>query len=120
MNTGILKEISGGDLLFARELNDTITVKFIHVSKNKHCKITPEQLNMLLGLNIPKYSILEGTKFPYLFCVNTIININSILNEYGYEVGHSGTQKIFKSQFNKHHVACVCNNGSDCYELEKI
>ena len=120
MDTALLKQISGGDLLVARELYETITVKFIHVSKSKDCKITPEQLNMLLGLNIPKYSILEGTKFPYLFCVNTIININRILNEYGYELGHSGTQKILKNKFNKNHVACVCNNGCDCYKLEKI
>jgi hypothetical protein len=99
---------------------DIITVKFIQISKKTDCKVTPDQLNMVLGLNIPKYSILEGSIFPYLFCVNTIIDINNILKEYGYEIGYSQKQKILKYQFNNNHTCVSCNSGYLCYKLEKL
>jgi hypothetical protein len=99
---------------------DKITVNFIQVSKKSNCNVTPDQLNMLLGLNVPKYSILEGTSFPYLFCVTTIVDINSIFRDYGYEVGFSTKQKVFKNEFNAYHIATCSYNGNDYYKLEHI
>jgi hypothetical protein len=99
---------------------DKITVNFIQIAKKQGCNITPDQLNMLLGLDVPKYSILEGTSYPYLFCVSTIVDINTILRDYGYEIGFSTKQKIFKNEFNAYHRAVCSYSGNDCYKLVHV
>ena len=99
---------------------DKITVNFIQIYKKPNCNITPEQLNMLLGLNVPKYSVIEGTDYPYLFCVTSITDINTIVRNYGYEIGFSTKQKVFKNEFNSYHKA-ICNySGNDYYKLVHI
>lgn len=100
--------------------DDKITVNFIQLAKTQECNVTPEQLNMLLGLNVPKYSILEGTEYPYLFCVSTIVDINNIVKDYGYEIGFSTKQKVLKSEFNAYYKAVCCYSGYECYKLVHV
>jgi hypothetical protein len=99
---------------------DKITVNFIQIAKKQGCNITPDQLNMLLGLGVPKYSILEGSEYPYLFCVSIIVDINAILQDYGYEIGFSTKQKVFKNEFNAYHIAVCSYSGNDYYGLVHI
>jgi hypothetical protein len=99
---------------------EIIIVNFIQIRKNQECNVSLEQLNMLLGLNVPKYSVLEGTCYPYLFCVNSIVDINKILKEYGYEIGYLTKQKVFKNKFNSDHRATCSYSGNDHYKLECI
>jgi hypothetical protein len=98
----------------------TINVSFIHIAKNSNCNVTVDELNNLLGLYIPKYSILEGTNFPYLFCVNIFVDINNILKEYGYDIGFCKKQKVLKKQYNANHRAIMSYDNNECYKLEYI
>lgn len=100
---------------------EKITVNFICIGKKQESNISLEQLNILLGLNIPKYSILEGTSsYPYLFCVSSDVDINKILKEYGYEIGYLTKQKVFKNEFNSYHRASCSYYGNELYKLEYI
>jgi hypothetical protein len=54
---------------------EQINVNFVQLAKLPGCNITPVQLNKLLGLNIPKYCVVEGVEYPYVFCVSTIVDI---------------------------------------------
>ena len=100
--------------------DNKITVHFVQLRKINNTQITPEQLNILFGLNMPKYSILEGTSYPYLYCVSSLIDINTIANDYGYEVGFLTKQTIHKDQFNAYHkVTCLYSN-ANYYILERI
>ncbi len=97
-----------------------IVVNFIQLQKKKNCNVTPDQLNMLLGLEIPKYSILENSNYPYVFCVGLLTNIGKIVREYGYEIGLSTKLMVLKKKFNYDHMAiCFFSNGG-CYELVRI
>jgi hypothetical protein len=98
---------------------EKITVNFIQVAKIQESNVSLEQLNMLLGLNIPKYSILDGASYPYLFCVSTVLDINKILKEYGYEIGFSIKQKVFKNEFNFYHRATFSYSNNN-YKLEHM
>lgn len=90
-----------------KEEEPIMKVKFIRIAKNENCNVTPDELHMLLGLNIPQYSIIheKDTDFPYLFCVNTFVDIDSILRDYGYEIGFSVIQNVRQNQFNDKHTA---------------
>lgn len=99
---------------------DKITVNFIQVARKPNSNVTPDQLNMLLGLNVPKYSILDRTSFPYLFCVSPHVDINSILRDYGYDIGFSTKQQVFKNEFTAYHRAVCSYIGNDYYRLEHI
>ena len=99
---------------------EKITVNFIQIVKKHNTNVSPEQLNMLLGLNVPKYSVLEGTEYPYLFCVSTHVDINNILREYGYDIGYCTKQKVFKNEFNAYHKAICSYSGNDYYKLVHI
>lgn len=100
--------------------DNEITVNFIQIRMGKKCKVTLEQLNMLLGLNIPKYSILNNTDYPYLFCVGYVVDINKIMTEYGYDVGFSTKQKVFKNEFNAYHKAICSYNVNEYYKLVHV
>jgi hypothetical protein len=97
-----------------------ITVNFIQLQKMTNCNVIPEQLNILLGLNIPKYSVLDGTNFPYLFCVGTMLDINDIIRNYGYEIGFTTKQKVLKNEYNAKYQAICSYRGYDFYRLELI
>lgn len=101
---------------------EKITVNFVEVKKKQGSNVTPEQLNLLLGLDVPKYSILEGNIFPYLFCVSLYVDIESILRDYGYEIGNSTKQKVFRNEFNSNHRIACSRNGIDfkIFTLEHI
>ena len=99
---------------------DKINVNFIQLQKKSNCNIMPEQLNILLGLNVPKYSIMDGTTFPYLFCVGTIIDIDNIIKNYGYEIGFITKQKVFRNEFNANYQAICSYSGYDYYRLKLI
>ena len=99
---------------------DKINVNFIQLQKKPNCTITLEQLNVLLGLNMPKYSILENTNYPYLFCVDSIFNINEIVAEYGYEIGFSTKQKVLKNDFNSYNRAICTYSNYEYYKLVHV
>lgn len=99
---------------------EKIYVNFIQIAKNENCNVSLEQLNVLLGLNIPKYSTLDGTSYPYLFCVSSVVDISKILKEYGYEIGFSSKLKVFKNEFNAQHRATCSFRYKDWYGLEHI
>lgn len=100
--------------------DDMITVNFIQLKKYPTSTISPEQLNMLLGLSIPRYSIVEGTEYPYLFCVGNQIGIEEIIKSYGYEIGYRTRQKVYKNEFNAFHKTCFAYGGTDYYKLELV
>jgi hypothetical protein len=81
----------------------TINVLFVQVKPKSGCKISPEQFNLILGLNTPNYTTLEGTPYYYVFCVHDSTDINTIANEYGYEIGYIDKDKVLKSTFNSNH-----------------
>ena len=99
--------------------DDKITVNFVQIKKNSNSiyNVSLEQLNVLLGLNIPKYSIINKFEYPYLFCINSSININNIFREYGYEVGLITKQKVYKNEFNAHYKAIYSYDGENYYKL---
>ncbi len=100
--------------------DNKITVNFIQIRKAKNCDITLEQLNILLGLNTPKYSILKNTNYPYLFCVGNLVDINKIIEEYGYEVGYSTKQKVFTNEYNSYHKAICSYDVKEYYKLVHV
>lgn len=100
--------------------DEKITVHFVQLRKINNTQITPEQLNILFGLNLPKYSILEGTFYPFLYCVSSLIDVTTIANDYGYEVGYLTKQTIHKDQFNAYHKATCLYSNADYYRLERI
>ena len=101
--------------------NDLINVNFIQLKQKPGCTVTPEQLNMLLGMNVPKYSILRETEYPYLFCVCDTIEIEEIVREYGYKIGVIIKQKVNKNEFNSNHITwCIYYSGNDIYKLVSI
>lgn len=101
--------------------DEKIDVNFIHLKKKSDCNITPEQLKKLLGFNVPNYSFIENSLYPYLFCVSDLIDINKIAYENGYETGLPIKQKELKSKFNKYYKAiCKSEDGYDYYTLESI
>lgn len=99
---------------------EKIYVNFIQIAKNEKCNVSLEQLNILLGLNIPKYSILEETSYPYLFCVCSVVDISKILEEYGYEIGFSTKLQVLKNEFNANYRATCSFTYKDWYGLEHI
>jgi len=99
---------------------EKIYVNFIQIAKNEECNTSLEQLNMLLGLNIPKYSVLDGTSYPYLFCVCSVVDINKILKEYGYKIGFLTKQKVLKNEFNSYHIATCSYSGNELYKLKHV
>ena len=99
---------------------DKITVNFIQLKKKNYCNVSPEQLNMLLGLSVPKFSILEKSNYPYLFCVDSIVDIDKIATEYGYEIGFTTKIKVLKNNFNEYHKATCYYFDGGCYELVRI
>lgn len=94
-----------------------IDVLFCQLNKTNEFSVSPEQLNALLGLNIPKYAIFEGTQFPYVFCVSSLTDINNISKEYGYEVGYITKQSIFKHEFSASHKVSMFRGN---YTLERV
>ncbi len=99
---------------------EKITVNFIQIRKNQECNVSLEQLNMLLGLNVPKYSVLDGISYPYLFCVSSVVDISKILKEYGYDIGFSTKQQVLKNEFNAYHRAVCSYSYKEHYKLEHI
>lgn len=101
---------------------DKITVNFIQIKKNPNSNVTPEQLNVLFGLNIPKYSKLGDDEFPYLFCVHMTIDIQNIIKEYRYVIGSNVTYRVDKNKFNSQHKTNINYFANDYgrYELVKI
>ena len=94
-----------------------INICFVQLKQLSTSNVKPEQLNVLLGLNVPKYSILEGTEYKYLFCVSSTVNIYDIARSYGYEIGYSTKQKINKIKFNSYHQAICTYSVNDYYKL---
>lgn len=82
---------------------EKINVLFVHLAQLPGCNASPEQLNMLLGLNLPKYAIFNGTEYPYVFCVSPLIDIEKISREYGYIVGYSSKIEVFRYEFNSNY-----------------
>lgn len=74
-----------------------ILVNFIHLKMSQTFNVSSEQLN------IPKYSLIEGIEYPYLFCVGYQIDIDEIIKSYGYEIGFRSKQKVYKNEFNSYH-----------------
>lgn len=100
--------------------NELINVNFVQLRKNSKCNVTPEQFNLLLGLNVPKFSILPETLYPYLFCVSVLVDIEKICFEYGFDIGHKYLQKIYKNEYNCYHYAILdYNNHLEPYKLIK-
>ncbi len=102
--------------------NDLVNVNFIQLKRGIGCNVTPEQLNILLGLNVPKYSYLGDDEFPYLFCVHITTDIQNIIREYRYVIGSNITYKVDKNKFNSQHKTSINYFVSDFekYELVKI
>lgn len=102
-------------------LNDElIDVNFVQIKKTVNNNISAEQLNMLLGLNVPRYSILVGTEYKYLYCVSSIVDINNIVRTYGYDVGFSKIQKVFKNEFNSYHRPIITYGENEYFKLVHI
>ncbi len=108
------------DVEILYNLDELMSVHFIQVTKKPGCNVTPEQLNTLLGSNIPKYSTLDGTIYPYLYCISDKDNLNKILDDNGYKLGFSKTQQIFKTDFSSRFQARPCYTGKDSYFLKLI
>lgn len=105
---------------FNKTSNEFINVNFVQLRKNSKCIVTPEQFNLLLGLNVPKFSILQETSYPYLFCVSGMIDIDRICFEYGFDIGHKYQQKIYKNEYNCYHYTMLdYNNHLEPYKLIK-
>ena len=102
--------------------DDLVNVNFIQLKQLSNCVVTPDQLNLLLGLSVPKYSVLEGTEYPYLFCVSGLVDINTIVKEYKYQIGFSTIQKVFRNEFNSSHRATIAYNYNEpeYYKLEPV
>jgi hypothetical protein len=100
--------------------DDIINVNFIQLQISSNSVVNPDQLNVLLGLNIPKYSLLEGTKYPYLFCIGFVENFEKIIKDYGYEIGFSTKQKVYRAEFNNSHRATCSYHGDQYYKLVLI
>lgn len=105
-------------------MSDTnlINVNFIQLKKGIGSNVTPEQLNILLGLNVPKYSKLENDEFPYLFCLNVTTNIQNIIREYRYVIGTNVMCQVDRNKFNAQHKTCINYFADEFgkYELLKI
>ena len=103
-------------------VGDLINVNFIKLRQLPNCVVTPDQLNLLLGLTVPKYSVLEETEYPYLFCVSGLVDIHTIVKEYKYQIGFSTIQKVFRNEFNSSHRATIGYNYNELvyYKLEPI
>jgi hypothetical protein len=99
------------------EKNDLVNVNFIQLKKGIGCNVLPEQLNVLLGLNVPKFSELEGTEYPYLFCVSSVTDINKIIKEYRYVIGFETKQKVLRDEFNHNHRTACSYSGNEYYKL---
>jgi len=84
--------------LYKEEMMD---VYFVQLGQMLDCTTTPQQLHALLGLNIPHpYTLLNGTPYPYIYCISILQNINKIVDEYRYKIGLISKQSILKSEFN--------------------
>jgi hypothetical protein len=90
--------------------NNNVNVFFVQLAQLSDSFTTPEQLNLLLGLGTPKYGTLEGTRFPYLFCVHETTNIEQIAKEYKYDILYKQKYTVLKSQFNPSYVATTTGN----------
>jgi hypothetical protein len=100
-------------------LNDNmVLVNFIQLKRLPTSTVSPEQLNMLLGLNTPRYSIVENTEYPYLFCVGNINGLENIIAGYGYQIGFIQKQKIYKQEYNSNHITVFTYSGNDYYKLK--
>ena len=100
--------------------DDLVFVNFVQLKQSEDCVVNPEQLNLLLGLNVPKYSKLEATTYPYLFCICSLVDIDKIDMEYKYEIGISALQRVSKKKFNSNHRAIISYKDYNDYELEFI
>jgi hypothetical protein len=102
-------------------LNDNmVLVNFIQLKRLPGSVVEPEQLNMLLGLNIPRYSIVVNTEYPYLFCVGNINGLENIIAGYGYQIGFIQKQKIYKQEYNSNHITVFTYSANDYYKLKII
>jgi hypothetical protein len=91
-----------------------ICVNFIQLSGNT---LKVNDLRIKIG-NIPKYSLLEGTKFPILMCVPCEINIYQMVNEYGFKVGFINKTFVDENKFNSNYIAGVSyKNDEEPYKL---
>jgi len=91
---------------------EMVDVYFCQLRQLPESTTTPQQLNALLGLNIPKYSAFEDTFYPYVFCISVLIDIHKIAQEYGYKIGFISKHKVLKSEFNANYeVAYSLNSG---------
>lgn len=100
--------------------DNMINVNFIQIKETTKSTVNPEQLNVLLGLDTPKYSILEKTEYPYLYCIGFGENYDKIIRDYGYEIGFSTKQKVYRAEFNSFHRAICSYAGNEYYKLELI
>lgn len=101
--------------------DDKIEVNFVQLKKKQNCNVTPERLNILFGINIPKYSFNGDLFYPYLFCVSKFININKIIFECGYDGCIPFEKKVFKREFNDYYKTKYESvDGYDYYELVLI
>jgi hypothetical protein len=102
MGTKFSKSINDADNYTKMDENDCLMeVKFIQLKTTEKCKVSPDQLNLLLGSKIPRYSIVDRTEYSYLYCVKDMSLASKIINENGYEIGFNAKQKIYKTEFNE-------------------
>ncbi len=86
-------------------MDNNVNVFFVQLKQLKDSFTTPEQLNLLLGLGTPKYGMLEGTPYPFLFCVHETTNIEEIAKEYKYDILIKEKTTVLRSNFNSSYQA---------------
>lgn len=98
-------------------------VIFFQVKESKECFFSIENFPILLGEypnGIPKYSVLENTEYPYLFCADHKIDIKKVCGEFGFEIGFYTKQLISEDKFNSLHKTTYIYHNIDRFDLVPI
>lgn len=98
-------------------------VIFFQVREADTCFFRIDDFAILLGENpneVPMYSILENSHYPYLFCADHQTNIKKICDEFGFEIGFYAKQLVDKEQFNSSYKTTYDRHNIDCFKLEPI
>jgi len=98
---------------------ELIDVKFVNLVKNKNVKIniTPEELNDLLGDNIPKFCYEDEMGSNLIYCVLESCNIEEIAEKYGYEICNIYKTSVNKCYFNSKHIPIHFYNKKEYWKL---
>ena len=79
--------------------------------------ISHEELNNILGKDIPRLNYENGLSYELLYCIESSCDIDKIIKQYEYKICYIYETKVLKSQFNSKYMPIHFYNKKEYFKL---